>query len=140
MAVGIKSFDHLVRAQAERLSDAERVEGKPILKHWTRNTPVRSDEICGGGSLYWIIKGAIRARQRITAIEKEKNVSEKSRKRCAFILDPSLVQTAAKPARAIQGWRYLDLDAAPKDLAGRARDGGDLPEDMAQELRDLGLL
>lgn len=138
MAVGIESFNHLGRAQAGRLSDAERSGEQPILRHWTRNTPVRADEVCGGGSLYWIIKGAIRARQRITAIEN--SVSEKSRKRCAFILDPSLVQTAVKPTRAIQGWRYLDVDAAPKDLVGRAKDGGDLPEEMAQELRELGLL
>jgi hypothetical protein len=40
----------------------------------------------------------------------------------------------------MQGWRYLNEDAAPKDLMQRSENGGDLPADMAQELRDLGLL
>ena len=138
MAVGIESLVHLSRVQTSRLQKLEQVGEPPVLKHWTRNTPVRAKEICGGGSLYWIVKGAIRARQRITTIEK--GAPSKTGKRCAFVLGSTLVRTEFKPMRAMQGWRYLNEDAAPKDLMQRSENGGDLPADMAQELRDLGLL
>ena len=138
MAVGIESLVHLSRVQTSRLQKLEQAGEPPVLKHWTRNTPVRAKEICGGGSIYWIVKGAIRARQRVTAIEK--GASGKTGKRCAFVLDSVLVRTEFKPMRAMQGWRYLNEDAAPKDLMQRSENGGDLPADMAQELRDLGLL
>ena len=138
MAVGIESLVHLSRVQTSRLQKLKQAGEPPVLRHWTRNTPVRVEEICGGGSLYWIVKGAIRARQKITSIEK--GVPGKTGKRCAFVLDSTLVRTEFKPMRAMQGWRYLNGDAAPKDLMQRSEDRGDLPEDMAQELRDLGLL
>ena len=138
MAVGIESLVHLSRVQTSRLQKLEKAGEPPVLKHWTRNTPVRAKEICGGGSLYWIVKGAIRARQRITAIEK--GASGETGKRCAFVLASTLVRTEFKPMRAMQGWRYLNGDAAPKDLMQSSEDSGDLPEEMAQELRDLGLL
>ena len=91
------------------------------------------------GSLYWIIKGAIRARQKISSIDK--NTSERSRKRCALVLDTTLVRTELKISRPIQGWRYLDPQAAPKDLLTAANEGNiDIPMEMAKELRELGLL
>jgi len=138
MAVGIESLAHLSSVQANRLQKLEQAGEPPVLRHWTRNTPVRVEEVCGGGSLYWIVKGAIRARQKITAIEKV--ASGKTGKRCAFVLDSKLVRTEFRPMRSIQGWRYLDRDAAPKDLIQRSEDSGGLPDTMAQELRDLGLL
>ena len=139
MAVGIESFRHLSQVQKNRLQDLREAGEPPILRHWTRNCPTRAQEICAGGSLYWIIKGAIRARQKILAIDK--NNSAGSRKRCALVLDSSLVQTESKISRPIQGWRYLDPDSAPKDLLAATNEGQlDIPVEMAQELRELGLL
>ena len=139
MAVGIKNFGHLTQVQKNRLQDLRKAGEPPILRHWTRNFPTRAEEICSGGSLYWIIKGAIRARQKISAIDK--NVTERTRKRCALVLDSTLVRTELKVSRPIQGWRYLDVDAAPKDLLAAANESEvDIPLEMAKELRELGLL
>ena len=139
MAVGIESFSHLARVQKNRLQDLDKAGEPPLLRHWTRNSPTRAEEICAGGSLYWIIKGAIRARQQISSIDK--HTSERSRKRCALVLDPTLVRTELKISRPIQGWRYLDPQAAPKDLLTVADEGNpDIPMEMAKELRELGLL
>ena len=139
MAVGIESFSHLAHVQKNRLQDLDKAGEPPLLRHWTRNSPTRAEEICAGGSLYWIIKGAIRARQKISSIDK--HASEKSRKRCALVLDPTLVRTELKISRPIQGWRYLDPQAAPKDLLTAANEGNiDIPMKMAKELRELGLL
>ncbi len=139
MAVGIESFSHLAHVQKNRLQDLDKAGEPPLLRHWTRNSPTRAEEICAGGSLYWIIKGAIRARQQISSIDK--HASERSRKRCALVLDPTLVRTELKISRPIQGWRYLDPQAAPKDLLTVADEGNpDIPMEMAKELRELGLL
>ncbi|MBT06930.1 MAG: hypothetical protein CMM32_08470 [Rhodospirillaceae bacterium] len=139
MAVGIESFSHLAHVQKNRLQDLDKAGEPPLLRHWTRNSPTRAEEICAGGSLYWIIKGAIRARQQISSIDK--HTSERSRKRCALVLDPTLVRTELKISRPIQGWRYLDPQAAPKDLLTVADEGNpDIPMEMAKELRELGLL
>ena len=139
MAVGIESFSHLAHVQKNRLQDLNKDGEAPVLRHWTRNSPTRAEEICAGGSLYWIIKGAIRARQKISSIDK--HTSEKSRKRCALVLDTTLVRTELKISKPIQGWRYLDPQAAPKDLLMVANEGNaDIPMEMARELRELGLL
>src|SRR5436305_7107170 len=37
--------------------------------HITRMTPKRDEEILAGGSLYWVIRGEIAAREKIIAIE-----------------------------------------------------------------------
>ena len=139
MAVGIESVSHLAHVQKNRLQDLNKEGEPPVLRHWTRNSPTRAEEICAGGSLYWIIKGAIRARQKISSIDK--NTSERSRKRCALVLDTTLVRTELKISKPIQGWRYLDPQAAPKDLLMVANEGNaDIPMEMARELRELGLL
>ena len=109
-----------------------------ILRHWTRNTPKRADEIQAGGSLYWIIKGYIRARQRIVAIERSKD--REASKKCAFLLDPKVVRTLQRAARPIQGWRYLDSRSAPLDEKHNPVESADIPEEMARELRSLGLI
>ena len=109
------------------------------LRHVTRNMPRRADEILDGGSLYWIIKGQIRARQRIVSLERLDKAN--TLKRCAIVLDPKIVETQFQRARPMQGWRYLSDADAPADLL---RDPGDpapeMPPQMVAELRELGLL
>ena len=39
----------------------------------TRHYPKRADEILDGGSLYWVMSGAIRIRQKIVEIERGPN-------------------------------------------------------------------
>ncbi|MEQ8284808.1 DUF1489 domain-containing protein [Thalassospira sp.] len=105
--------------------------------HTTRMTPKRKAEILDGGSIYWVFKGAIRCRQRI--LDLEDFVNEEGTKYCRIVLDPELIETRPYPHRAFQGWRYLTEDkCAPDDQQGGGTET--LPDDMADELRDLGLI
>ena len=137
MAVGIESVDHLLDVQALRLKQAEH-GGVGVLRHLTRNTPRRADDVLDSGSIYWIIKGYIRARQHITGFGEA--MGQNGRPRCALLLDPNLVRTELVPHRPMQGWRYMEADAAPKDLTRRAAAKTSMPDDMEAELRALGLL
>jgi hypothetical protein len=85
-----------------------------------------------------VIRGFIAVRQRVLACEP--GVNSEGRPSCALILDPALVRTQMRPSRPFQGWRYLPAAKAPPDVTG-ADDGSDeLPAEMADELRTLGLL
>ena len=68
LSVGVEDVNHLARLQERRLADAKRRGETPELKHVTRNTPKRAAEVLDGGSIYWVIKGFIRARQPIVAL------------------------------------------------------------------------
>lgn len=138
MAVGVDSVDHLVRLQRQRLNNARSADGTGDLRHMTRHAPRRAGEVTGGGSIYWIIRGYVRARQRVLGIERV--IGREGRRRCALILDPALVKTELQPRKPIQGWRYLDPVAAPADRDLSAPEESAIPPDMAAELRALGLL
>ncbi|CAN1556327.1 COG5458 Uncharacterized conserved protein [Rhabdaerophilaceae bacterium] len=112
--------------------------GRPYRQfHTTRMIPKRMDEISGKGSLYWVIKGYVAARQPILSIEPITDTDGISR--CQIVLEPVVTPVRSRPYRSFQGWRYLLDKDAPPDLAG----GGaltDMPEAMQRELRSLGLL
>jgi hypothetical protein len=139
LCVGCDSVEDLAAWQKKRLKDMKARGHTPQLKHVTRNTPKRGAEIEGEGSLYWVVKGTIRCRQRILGFVSRKD--REGKPACEILLDPKLVRTQAKPMRAFQGWRYFEADAAPPDLdAKSAAAAAKLPEKMAEELRALGLL
>ena len=138
LCVGCDSIEDLAAWQKKRLADQRR-KGvkKPVLRHVTRNTPKRGAELIDGGSIYWVIKGVIRVRQRIVDM---KAVVSDGEPHCALILDRKLVRVVPRGMRAFQGWRYLEASAAPADL-GERKDGlVDMPPQMVDELRELGLL
>ncbi len=136
LAVGIDDVEHLATVQALRLRQA-RDSGKPeILRHVTRNTPRRSAALLDGGSMYWVIKGFVRVRQRLIGMEA---ITDGEGPRCGLVLDPELVPTVLRAHRPFQGWRYLRPEDAPADAVARDTRAG-MPEEMAAELRDLGLL
>jgi len=139
MCVGIDSVAQLRERQGERLARLEAAGQPAQLAHWTRNFPRRAAKILDGGSLYWIIKGQIRARQAITSLERLE--AEGTGKRCAIMLDADLVETVLQPRRPMQGWRYFEPEDAPADLSpGAAAAASAMPIEMADELRELGLL
>lgn len=138
LCVGIESLSHLSERQKYRMAEAAAKGETAVLRHLTRSTPRRRDEVLDGGSIYWVIKGAVRARQRIVDIDTA--VNHKGLPRCALIFDPELVPVRARPHRAFQGWRYLEPADAPEDAIGVQDDADELPVEMAEELRALGLL
>lgn len=110
-------------------------EGRAI--HVTRMWPKREAEVLDGGSLYWVIKGVILARQRILDLQ-EVNLGD-GIPRCALVLDAEVIRTEAAPRRPFQGWRYLDPKESPRDLPkGRTQDDP-LPPKLALALAELGL-
>jgi hypothetical protein len=106
-------------------------------EHVTRMWPKRSDEVLAGGSLYWVIKGVILARQRLIRLEERRGSDGIAR--CALVLDVEVIRTEAAPRRPFQGWRYLDPSESPRDLPkGRSLDDT-LPPALAQALAEIGL-
>jgi hypothetical protein len=105
--------------------------------HVTRMWPKREAEVTAGGSLYWVIKGVILARQRILRMERVEG--HDGIQRCALVMDAEVIRTEAAPRRPFQGWRYLDPLESPRDLPkGRAREEP-LPDELARALADIGL-
>jgi hypothetical protein len=105
--------------------------------HVTRMWPKRAAEVLDGGSLYWVIKGVVLARQRILAMEEVTGAD--GILRCALILEREVVRTEALPRRPFQGWRYFTPEDAPRDLAqGREREEP-LPRDLQAALAEIGL-
>jgi hypothetical protein len=136
LAVGVGSLKELADWQKKRLKDKRAKGQKPELIHITRMTPKRADEVLDGGSLYWVIKGQIAARQTLKEL---RAVKWKGVPHCGLVYDKALVPVSLRPRRAFQGWRYLDPKDAPPDLAGTKGAKG-LPEALQRELASLGLL
>ena len=140
LAVGIESVDHLAQVQAHRRALSQ-VDGVDRLFATTRSMPRRAEEVIDGGSLFWVVKGVIRVRQRVQDLEAVTDTDGTGR--CLIHLDPVLVRTAPVPTRPFQGWRYLDAAKAQIDLDDRDDAGGfdpDMPPEMLETLRTIGVL
>jgi hypothetical protein len=126
VAVGCASLDALKARQAARAAGGE----VPLV---TRFMPKRAEELVGG-SIYWILKHRIQARQTILGFA----AREEDRK-TIIRLAPELVPVIPVPRRAHQGWRYLAAEDCPVDLGG---DGGStiLPAKLLGELTALLLI
>jgi hypothetical protein len=128
----VRDIAHLAELQSVR--DAR----EPPLRHRTRNKPKRADEICAGGSIYWVIAGVLQARQRVTAILEDQ---WEDGSRCAgLVLDQALVRVQARAIKPFQGWRYLAPADAPADVPEAGVAGDALPDDMRLALARLALL
>jgi len=126
VAVGCASFDALKRRQEGRLQAG-------IVPIVTRFRPKRADELVGG-SIYWIIKHRLAARQAILGF------AEGEDRRTVIQLDPKLVPVKARAKRAHQGWRYLDIADAPQDFDGDDEGLAELPPGLVVKLSALALI
>ncbi len=134
LAAGVETLDDL-RTRQVRI-----YEKYGQLLHITRMTPKRRDELLNGGSLYWVIKRKIRARQKILSIDSF--TDEAGIGRCKITLKRDLVLTRPSPRRPFQGWRYFKASDAPADLPRTAQGaaGENMPDELREELIALGLL
>ena len=134
LAVGIRDIAHLRDVQAQRAAV------RPPLRHQTRSFPRRTGEITAGGSIYWVIRGAMVVRQRVLDVQEDQ---WDDATRCAgLVLDAALVPVEGRPVKAFQGWRYLLDTEAPADIGpgGPALGADGLPDGLRRELRTLCLL
>jgi len=138
LCVGCDSVEDLEEWIAFRL-DEKRRAGEPVEQyHTTRMVPKRVEELLGGGSLYWVIKGSVQCRQSLTDIRPF--VDAEGIQRCHLVLDPTVVRTDWQPRRAFQGWRYLAAEEAPADVKPDDDAIAAMPPKLRQELAELGLL
>lgn len=138
LSVGAESVKDLRGWITERVKQAK-AKGLPARHiHVTRMTPKRDAELLDGGSIYWVIKGEISARQKIVAIEPFRDRDGIGR--CRLVMEPKLIAVSPRPMRAFQGWRYFDPKVAPPDIGRAETSIAKMPEPMRRELRELGLL
>src|SRR6202046_602569 len=105
LCVGVESLEDLAAWQKKRLAEKKKKGQKPELMHVTRQTPKRAEELLDGGSLYWVIKGQIAARQRLLEL---RSLTREGVPHCGLVYDPKLVPTLRRAHRPFQGWRYLN--------------------------------
>src|ERR1700746_3675518 len=96
LAVGIDDVDQLRRVRAARAAE----RGGAWV--YTRNHPRRAAEVLSGGSIYWVIRGQIRVRQRIIGFRSE--CDDNGRRYCLIDVDAELVPTLRRTCRPFQGW------------------------------------
>ncbi|NDF12173.1 MAG: DUF1489 family protein [Proteobacteria bacterium] len=133
LSVGPESLLDLEAWQKQRLKAKGK---KPELMHITRHMPKRAAEVLDGGSIYWVIKGFICARQRILEL---RPLTVDGVAHCGIVYDKRMIRVVPRPHRAFQGWRYFDPKDAPQDLVKGTIDEN-LPEELLRELTELGLL
>jgi hypothetical protein len=138
LCVGADSIDDLEGFVRRRLADKRR-RGEPTdYYHTTRMIPKRRQQLIDGGSLYWVIKGQIAARQVLRDVQPF--IDPQGMSRCRLVLDPNVVTVMPRPCRPFQGWRYLNAGDAPADIAGAGGDVAIMPEALRRHLRELGLI
>lgn len=136
LCVGVDSLQELADWQKKRLKEKRAKGQKPELIHVTRQTPKRADELLDGGSLYWVIRGQIMARQALIELREMK---KNGVPHCGLVYDKKLVPVRPRPRRAFQGWRYFEAADVPPDIA-ELKGAKGLPESLKRELAVLGLL
>ena len=133
LSVGSENVEGLAEWQAQQRD----IHNRDYSLHVTRMWPKREAEIVNGGSIFWVIKGLVQARQKILRLDEK--IGEDGIRRCGIVLDPQLVRTTTAPKRPFQGWRYLKPEDAPQDLPENRSFEEPLPQDMELALAELGL-
>ena len=136
LSVGPESLTQLAEWQQERLKEKKRAKQPQELIHITRHKPKRADEVLDGGSIYWVIKGWIVARQKLIEL---RPMERDGVMHCGLVYDPQMITVRARQRKAFQGWRYFDAKDVPADI-GPWHGGDNLPDTLQRELLELGLL
>ena len=126
VAVGVASVEALENRIARRVTAAGEVRVP------TRMRPKRMAELIGG-SLHWIVKHRIVARQVILRFD------DRSDGRIDIVCAGDLCAVTPSPKRAHQGWRYLADDDAP-GADGDDSGTSELPPRLYGKLAAMGLV
>ncbi|KIN63643.1 DUF1489 domain containing protein [Sulfitobacter noctilucicola] len=134
LSVGTESIEQLEAWQKQRSKQIE--DGH--YYHVTRMWPKREAEVTNGGSIYWVIKGEVQARQRVR--EFRERIGQDGIRRCAIMLEPEIIRVTPSLKRPFQGWRYLEPADAPMDLPKGRDQEAPLPDDLNRALAEIGVL
>ena len=132
LCVGATTVSELYYSQQRRL------ETTGFVSHVTRMWPKRAKELVSGGSIYWVFRGLILARQEI--VEMKEILGQDKIRRCSLILNHEIFRTEPRPKKPFQGWRYLTPEHAPKDICKFQSEETEIPYHMQLELSKLGVL
>lgn len=133
LSVGPESLTDLAHWQQHRLQEMARRGHAPELMHVTRQMPKRAEELLAGGSIYWVIKGWLCARQTLLEL---RPLAIDGVPHCGLVLGHELIRVRPRQHRPFQGWRYLAGNDAPPDLTGTTS----TDDVLERELAALGLL
>ena len=134
LSVGSETVDGLKKWQSDKR--VQTPEGNPM--HVTRMWPKREADLLNGGSIYWVIKGFLQCRQKILRLNEM--IGQDGIRRCAIVLDQEITLTTVVKKRPFQGWRYLEPDQAPVDLATCRSVETTHPPRLAGALADIGVI
>ena len=134
LSVGTKSVDDLLAWQSS--PRAQTRDGYP--HHITRMWPKREESLLKGGSIYWVVQGFLQCRQAILRLDEI--IGQDGIRRCAIVLNPTIIRTTTAKKRPFQGWRYLEPDQAPRDLSCQPSGEDPLPAELAGALADIGVI
>lgn len=134
LSVGTESIEQLEAWQKHRSKQIE--DGH--YYHVTRMWPKREAEVTNGGSIYWVIKGEVQARQRVR--EFRERIGQDGIRRCAIMMEPEIIRVTPSLKRPFQGWRYLEAADAPMDLPMGRDSEAPLPDDLNRALAEIGVL
>lgn len=134
LSVGTETVEDLAAWQATKRAQAP--DGCP--RHVTRMWPKREAEILNGGSIFWVIKGVVQARQTVNRLDEY--IGQDGIRRCAIVLDPQIIRVQGSLKRPFQGWRYLPVEDAPIDLPEGREHEDTLPVELNQALAEIGVL
>ena len=134
LCVGVATFEELESYRSERAHWLGADYGEEVHVHRTRTRPKRAAEMEGHASIYWVISGVVRCRQRILRLAEARD--SEGRACCDIIMAPDLIKVTPRPKAPFQGWRYLIEKDAPPDLgdAGPAK----APRKSPRNWRGLG--
>jgi len=125
VAFACRDLDMLRERVARRAADGE-------LRVATRMRPKRAEELIGG-SLFWIVKHRLIARNQILRIE------DRDDGRIDIVCSAEVIAVTPTPRRAHQGWRYLEEADAPSS-SGDETGVAELPPRLYGKLASLALV
>lgn len=134
LCVGIDSVEDLIAWRARNTPNGAETRSQHVTRMW----PKRESELLDGGSIYWVIRGSVQARQRITSLDEV--IGQDGIRRCAIVMDPKIIRTASAKRRPFQGWRYLTAEDAPPDLSEKRASDDALPPQLSSALAEIGVL
>ena len=132
LCVGAQNVTELYNWQKNRIFSVANLED-PVTFIITRMRPKKEVELLNGGSIYWVFKGLILARQKIIGFDNI--IGADNILRCKIILNSQIILTESIQKRPFQGWRYFKQEEVPNDREIYSEDKIEIPlGKLSQEL------
>ena len=135
LCVGAQNVSDLYEWQKNRLIHDKNLEKRATF-FITRMRPKRENDILNGGSIFWVFKRLILARQKIIGFDNF--LSEDKISRCKVILDRRIILTDTYHKKPFQGWRYLKEEMVPNDIF-KDQNNNEIPASLLAELNEFGV-